>query len=109
MTQAEWAKGLQRREHMDKNQGMLFIFPEASLEKFWMKDTLIPLDMIWLDHASRIVHMESNVPPCIFAPCPTYGPTQKVNYVLELNAGMAEKAGMKVGERVDIFIETWDK
>jgi uncharacterized membrane protein (UPF0127 family) len=101
--QEEWTKGLQDRLHMDENKGMLFIFLEPSNKKFWMKDTLIPLDIIWLDYASRIVHIDPNVPPCRFDPCPTYGPDKKINYVLELNGGMAAKAGMKVGDRLDII------
>jgi uncharacterized membrane protein (UPF0127 family) len=68
---------------------MLFVFSnEAPNRTFWMKNTLIPLDMIWLDKTYTIVHIETDVPPCTTPTCPSYGPsTQLSQYVIELNAG----------------------
>lgn len=97
----ELRRGLQFRESLPQEAGMLFIFPETSRRSFWMKDTLIPLDMIWLDYARRIVHIAPNVPPCKADPCPLYTPDEDAMYVLEVNAGQAEQLGFKVGGAVE--------
>ncbi len=79
---------------------MLFVFAENGRHVFWMKDTLIPLDMIWLDYAKRIVHIEENVPPCTADPCPLYSPPPEVQswYVFEINAGQSRAWGINVGD-----------
>ena len=58
------AEGLMYRDHLDKNRGMLFKFDEARPWTFWMKNTKIPLDIIWMNEKRQIVHIESNVPIC---------------------------------------------
>ena len=70
---------------------MLFFFPQSGEYPFWMKNTLIPLDMIWIDDQRRIAHVTSNVPPCKADPCPNYPPNANAKYVLELAAGVAAK------------------
>ena len=62
-------RGLQGQTHLGEKEGMIFIFPESHPYPFWMKDTRIPLDIIWLDFTQRIVHVEKNVPPCQADPC----------------------------------------
>lgn len=89
-TPQELQRGLQHRTTLANDQGMLFIFEESRLHYFWMKETLIPLDMIWLDADFRILYVESNVPPCQHDPCPTYGLRIPARYVLEVNAGFAQ-------------------
>ena len=99
---AERTRGLQFRESMSKDSGMLFIFPESRRHSFWMKDTLISLDIIWLDQGQSIVHIAYNVPPC--PPntlCPSYIPPSSALYVLEVNAGIAEEFGYDEGIRLD--------
>ncbi len=91
-------KGLMFRESMPPDRGMLFVFPRSAVYPFWMKNTLLPLDMIWMDYSRRIVHIESDVPPCKEDPCPQYSPHDKALYVLELNAGEAAKLGLKSGQ-----------
>lgn len=93
-------RGLQLRQSMANNAGMLFIFPSDGIYSFWMKDTWIPLDMIWLDKDYRVVHIEHDVPPCASVPCLSYGPKILSRYVLELNAGMARKIGLIVGDEM---------
>ena len=95
----EVMRGLMFRESMDLNKGMFFIFPKLSRYSFWMKNTLIPLDMIWLDQNGQINHIETNVPPCTTSPCPHYTPKHLALYVLELNAGQAAKANLKLGDQ----------
>src|SRR5262245_59998767 len=65
----ELSKGLMYRESMPADQGMLFVFPSLERHNFWMKNTKIPLDIIWLDNSRRIVHMEKAT-PCTSDPCP---------------------------------------
>lgn len=77
---------------------MLFAFPASSVQTFWMKDTLIPLDMLFLDAHRRIVTVVSDAPPCKADPCPVYPSTQPARYVLELNGGVAARVGARVGD-----------
>lgn len=100
-TEEERTKGLQKRAELGADQGMLFIFAENFPYRFWMKDTLIPLDMIWLDDGKKIVHIEANVLPCTDEFCPSYGPQQPARYVLELNAGEATKNNIHVGDTLE--------
>ena len=94
----ELMRGLQFRESMPLDSGMLFIFSQDSIQSFWMKDTLMPLDIIWLDSAHRVVHIEKNVPVCRQEQCPTYTPLLPARYVLEINAGLSEKLGFQLGQ-----------
>lgn len=103
-TPDERRRGLQRRREMAPDAGMLFIFPQSRPYRFWMKDTLIPLDMIWLDENGRVVDIRTAV-PCQADPCPTYAPQGAAKYVLELNAGVAEAVGMKIGGKLDLNLK----
>ena len=96
----ELQRGLQFRESMPKNHGMLFVFQGMYPYPFWMKDTKIPLDMIWMDDSRRVVYIASAVPPCLKDPCPTYTPTEPALYVLELNAGEAKRIGLEKENQV---------
>lgn len=98
-TSEEWRIGLMFRESLGENQGMLFVFPEEKIYSFWMKDTLIPLDMIWINENFEVVEIKS-VQPCVADPCETYTPTANAKYVLEVNSGFAEKNGIKIGDPV---------
>jgi len=91
-------RGLQGRFHLDPNSGMLFVFPQQDLYNFWMKDTLIPLDIIWLDSDQKIVDIKVNVPPCQENPCPMVVPSGTALYVLEINAGAALTFGIHAGD-----------
>ncbi len=96
----EKAKGLQQRESLDKDKGMLFALSGERPQKFWMKDTLIPLDMLWLDYTGQIIYIEHDAVPCEKDPCSIYGPDVPASYVLEVNAGEASRLDMRVGERI---------
>jgi uncharacterized membrane protein (UPF0127 family) len=100
----ERARGLMFREKILPDQGMLFVFEEEGLHSFWMKNTLIPLDMIWLDSDKRIIHIEADVPPCREDPCPSYGPAVPARYVLELKAGEARTNRLKAGDRLQFVL-----
>jgi hypothetical protein len=84
---------------------MVFVFPEAGFYPFWMKNTLIPLDMIWLDEARRVVAVAASVPPCTADPCPSYPPLAggrplDALYVIELASGSARRLGIEPGQVV---------
>lgn len=85
------AQGLMFRDRVPEGTGMLFVFPQNGEYPFWMKNTLVPLDMIWIDEQRRVVHVKENVPPCKSDVCPSYPPHAQAKYVLELGAGQAAK------------------
>jgi uncharacterized membrane protein (UPF0127 family) len=92
------AQGLMYRDHLANDAGMLFFFAEDGEYPFWMKNTRIPLDMIWIDSNRRIVHITHDVPPCRIADCPSYPPNAISRYVLEVAAGVAKQHGLKEGD-----------
>ncbi len=100
-TPSERAKGLMFRENMERDRGMLFIFPLESRYAFWMKNTLIPLDIIWINSAKEVVSIAEDVRPCVEEECETFTPEAAASYVLEVNAGMAAEKDIKVGDRLD--------
>ncbi|MCX6565823.1 MAG: DUF192 domain-containing protein [Candidatus Aminicenantes bacterium] len=104
ISDAERAQGLMYREKIGADQGMLFCFPEEDYHAFWMKNTIIALDMLWLDKDRRIVHIEKNVPPCKEDPCPSYPPSRPGSYVLELGAGGADLYNLKLFDRLDFQV-----
>jgi len=95
------ATGLMFREHMGADRGMFFIFRNEYMQAFWMKNTLIPLDMLYFDKKLRVVSIQSNVPPCKVDPCPSYPSSGPAMYVLELNGGTADKLGVKPGDSLE--------
>lgn len=94
------AQGLMFRDHLDPAAGMLFFFPAEGEYPFWMKNTRIPLDIIWIDANRRIAHIKHDVPPCQTVDCPSYPPNARAQYVLELAAGGAKRHGLTVGDQL---------
>ena len=109
VTPQERERGLMFRKELAPDQGMLFVFDQEDLYSFWMKNTLIPLDIIWLDSNQQIVHIEKRVPPCSADPCPTYSPDHPAKYVLELKAGQADTLGLKLFDRLSFILPAWVK
>ncbi len=107
VTDEERARGLMFRRQILPDQGMLFVFGEPGLHSFWMKNTLISLDILWLGADRRIIHIERNVPPCKEDPCPSYGPDEPALYVLELIAGGADANGLHPGDRIEFVLPSW--
>ena len=100
------AKGLMHRTSMARDHGMLFQFPESGYWTFWMKNTKISLDILWMDKTGIIIHIESQVPICTRTDdhCPRYYSPKKSWQVLELKAGMAEKLELVPGSRLTISV-----
>jgi uncharacterized membrane protein (UPF0127 family) len=92
------AQGLMFRDQLAPDRGMIFLFPKSGDYPFWMKNTLIPLDMIWIDDQRRIVHVAANVPPCKADPCPSVPAGGNAMYVLEVAAGVASRHGLAKGQ-----------
>ncbi len=103
-TNAELERGLQYRQSMPRDEGMLFVFPQNVEAGFWMKNTLLPLDMIWINESQHVIHIEKNAPPCLQEKCPTYGPKDPIRYVLETNAGFADATNLQIGQEVKFFL-----
>lgn len=95
--------GLMFRDHLPPDRGMLFFFRDEQPRSFFMFQTLIPLDIIWLDRQRRIVYISADTPPCPSpnpGQCPTYGEETPAQYVLELAAGQAAAHGLQVGDQL---------
>lgn len=93
----ETQTGLMYRESMEQNQGMLFIFPDMSMHSFYMKNTQIPLDIIYIDEDLKIASFQKNAKPFDETGLSSQVP---VKYVLEINAGLSDQWGLEVGDRI---------
>ncbi len=102
LTQQEKTIGLSNRKSLGTNSGMLFIYENDSLGGFWMKDTLIPLDMIFANEKGEILYIEENTQPCDRTPCRVYNPSVPYRYVLEVNGYWARDRGIKIGDSIEI-------
>lgn len=78
-------QGLMFREYLDAQAGMLFVFEYDAPYAFWMKNTKMSLDIIWIDSEWRVVDSTTAL-PCEDDPCPSYYPRADARYVLEINA-----------------------
>jgi uncharacterized membrane protein (UPF0127 family) len=92
------AQGLMFRPSLSPDRGMLFLFRDKAEHSFWMKNTLIPLDILWVDETATVVHIEADVPPCQADPCPSYAPSAQAVAVLELAAGQSAARGIRTGD-----------
>jgi len=101
-TNEEHERGLMFREELCSDCGMLFIYDEEVKSKFWMKNTLIPLDIIWLNSDLEVVHV-ANAVPCVMEECELYGPDlEKAQYVLEVNSGISKNIGLEKGSTLRV-------
>ncbi|HLD92378.1 MAG TPA: DUF192 domain-containing protein [Patescibacteria group bacterium] len=101
-TNEERAKGLSNREKLDENSGMIFVFSKDSKPSFWMKDTKISLDIIWIND-SIITGIEKNVQPepgKADSELKKYPAPSSIDYVLEINGGFSDKNKIKVGQTI---------
>lgn len=90
--------GLMFRDSLAEDAGMLFIFDSDAGWPFWMKNTFIPLDVLWLDRAGVIVDLRTDVQPCRRDPCPSYAPRAPARAALELKAGVATAHSLAIGQ-----------
>lgn len=90
--------GLMYRKHLDDYAGMIFVFPQPAPLKFWMKNTVIPLDMIFADQTGRVTGVVANAVPFSETPLGVPGLSQ---YVLEVNGGFAARHSIVAGDRME--------
>ena len=95
-------RGLSGVKVLDDKQGMLFIFPTPLIPLFWMKEMNFSLDMVWIDENKVVVDITTNISPETFPN--TFSPRVPIVYILEINTGVAEKIGLKVGTKLNFDI-----
>ncbi|MBP9773164.1 MAG: DUF192 domain-containing protein [Candidatus Peribacteraceae bacterium] len=101
-TEKDRSKGLQNRTKLEEGHGMLFVFDTPQMVSLWMKDTKIPLDMLFFDINGDMASAEDNVQPCPpdTKTCPQYKSREQTTAVLEVPAGWRVKNGVGVGWRL---------
>lgn len=101
-TQPQQIQGLMFRDHLDPGRGMLFLSHSETPgpRVIWMKNTKIPLDVLFFDVQGVLVDMHQSVPPCLADPCPTYPSSVPATYILELAAGQVAAHGFSVGDQM---------
>ncbi|MDP4009638.1 MAG: DUF192 domain-containing protein [Candidatus Shapirobacteria bacterium] len=103
-TLTQKAKGLGDRTELCSNCGMIFLFSQDDIQSFWMKDTLITLDIIWVNSQGKVVYIataspEPNTPNNQLK---IYKNTEPAKYVIELNPGISEKIGLHIGDHIEL-------
>jgi uncharacterized membrane protein (UPF0127 family) len=96
----ERQRGLMYRSHLPEGSGMLLVFEDEGPRRVWMKNTRIPLDILFLSGNGTILHLVSDAVPCSQVPCEIYASPMPARYVLEVNAGFIQQYAVKVGDRV---------
>lgn len=96
----EQAKGLMGRTALGEERGMLFVFPDEQVRSFWMRDTLIPLSIAYIDSEGRIIDIQ-DMEPRDDDP-PHYVSAEPARYALEVNQGFFDERGVEVGDRVEL-------
>ena len=100
---ASRARGLMFRDSLAEGHGMLFIHDSEERQAYWMKNTRIPLDILYFDSSLRLVSQQRDVPPCSAGDrCPPYPSNAPALYVLELNAGEARRLELKTGAVMEL-------
>ncbi len=105
LTPHERSKGLMFREKLGKDKGMLFIYNSEDERSFWMKNTLIPLDIIWIDKNNTVIYINKYTQPCKEYSCPSINPKVKSKYILELNAGISDTINLTEGKKILIILD----
>ncbi len=100
-TPEKQAQGLMYRNKMREDRGMLFIFDRDDYRSFWMKNTVIPLDMIFVNSEFKIVTIRKNTTPFDVS---SYTSTKPAKYVVEVNAGFCDKYGIKTGDKISFRV-----
>jgi len=96
----ERALGLMNRQELCNECGMLFVYEKKGDYKFWMKNTLIPLDIIWLDSDLKVIHV-ADAKPCVTEQCELYGPEIESLYILEINSEISGEISLEKGSSLE--------
>lgn len=98
----ERANGLMNRTELENDKGMLFVFDMSGIYNFWMKNTLIPLDIIWISSDKKVVFIKKNAQPCKEKICESIKPNVEAKYVLEINGGLTDTLDINEGDDASI-------
>ncbi len=99
-TEPQRAIGLMGRNFLLTNHGMFFIFELQAVQSVWMKNTLFPLDVIFISKQGFVVSYLKNLQPCKTLTCPIYDSVRQAKYMLEVNAGVIDREKILIGEKV---------
>jgi uncharacterized membrane protein (UPF0127 family) len=102
-TPQERASGLMHRPPLPPGTGMLFVYERPQAVRFWNKNVAFPIDILYFDDDHRLLRVDSRIPPCLEAECPTYRPQTGVRLVLELPGGTAEAIGATPGAQLRLL------
>ena len=104
VTGMQRAIGLMFRENLGKNKGMLFDFGKDAIQRVWMKNTLIPLDILFISEKGKIVSILKNLQPCTKAPCVIFESEEPARYMLELNSGMSDGEKIIINQKMLLLL-----
>jgi uncharacterized membrane protein (UPF0127 family) len=105
ITNDQQIKGLDIKDQLKENEGMLFLEKQPAKYDFWMKGMKFPIDIIWLDSNRVVVHIEHNLQPCVSdLDCPLYSPDKNALYILETVAGFSQKHNVNTGTQMDFHL-----
>jgi uncharacterized protein len=102
-TAEEQRRGLMSVETLPADEGMAFVFDEPVDSTFWMKDTLIPLSIAFVDESGRVIAVR-DMQPCEVDPCPTYGIDEPYVLAIEANLGWFDRAGVEGGDHAELKV-----
>jgi uncharacterized membrane protein (UPF0127 family) len=105
-TAQEQREGLMGVETLPEDEGMAFVFDEQSDSTFWMKDTLIPLSIAFVDDSGRVIGTR-DMQPCEADPCPAYGIDQPFVLAVEANLGWFDRAGIQIGDHAELRMSAY--
>lgn len=106
VTDEQQVRGLSGRESLAAEKGMLFVFAKEGIYPFWMKDMKFALDMVWIAKNGTVVGIAADSQPCGAGPvCIPILPISNSSYVLEVNVGVANSTGLKLGDKVAIAVK----
>lgn len=99
-------RGYMFREAVAQHEGMIFVFDEMGRHGMWMKNCRVSLDLVWLDDAFRVRHIEHDLPPCPpVGECPTVNPPVEARFVIEFAGGTARREGLQAGDTVVVLAD----
>jgi hypothetical protein len=106
MTNEQIIKGLVIKNQLKENEGMLFVYQLPAKYTFSMRGMKFPIDIIWLDNARKVIHIEHSLEPCPSdIDCPKFIPSAAALYVLETIAGFSNRHDVKIGRQIDFHLQ----
>ena len=106
MNNKQIIKGLVIKNQLKENQGMLFVYQRPAKYRFSMRGMKFPIDIIWLNNARKVIHIEHSLEPCPSnIDCPKFIPSAAALYVLETMAGFSNKHDVKIGTQIDFHLQ----